>query len=335
MISRNAKHLMGTDVLTVEGLSVSYGKRGKASPALRDLSLSLVPGSVLALLGPNGAGKSTLMRCITGQVKPAAGRVRAFGKEVSGLSAGGREHLRLIGVVPENSGVYGKLTAREYLEYFGGFYGISDLRDRVDSLCRAMHFESGDKPVGKLSQGNRQKLQLIRSLLHRPQLLLWDEPTEHLDPLAQKEVLAYLREYLRETGASLLLTSHRLEQVEGLATDFGFLRAGRLLFSGDRHATFLETGGEVYLEIEILEDADLASVQTLLHPFGLRLEKRPPDNPLAACCFRAEGAELESKMSLVLSRMTEGGHAVCRVEMCRPDLADIYARFIGGEVAEE
>ncbi len=326
---------MEMDVLAVENLSVSYGKGNKSTSALASLSLSLAPGSVLALLGPNGAGKSTLMRCITGQIKPRLGSVRAFGEDVNGIGRKNREHLRDIGVVPENAGVYGKLTAPEYLEYFGSFYGIPDLKERARALCLAMRFSGGDqKPMGKMSQGQRQKLQLIRSLLHRPKLLLWDEPTEHLDPLAQKEVLTYLGGYLQDTGASLLLTSHRLEQVEGLATHFGFLRAGKLLFTGDRQQTFRETGRPPYLEIEFLQRAELSAIQSLLEPLGMSLERRAPVNPLAVDRFRATGPALEEKLPLALSRLSEAGEPVCRIELCRPDLADIYSHFFGEGVSE-
>jgi len=227
-------------VIDARGLRVSFRSRKAEVEALRGLDLSVSPGSLFVLLGPNGAGKTTLMRCVTGLVRPTGGSLSVFGEaEPSGPEV----RLRRLGVLIENPGLYGRLDAREYLAFFASFYRIPDIGVRIRGLCGELGLELDGKPVAKLSQGNRQKLQLIRSLLHRPELLLWDEPTDHLDPDSQQAVLGYLKSYLRESGATALVATHRLEQMEEAATHFGFLARGALRASGDRETILAGAAG--------------------------------------------------------------------------------------------
>jgi ABC-2 type transport system ATP-binding protein len=235
-------------MIEARGLRVAFRAKSGTVEALRGLDLAIPRGALFVLLGPNGAGKTTLMRCITGLVRPTGGSISVFGSEgsdsrgsgESGAGRGGgdpaRARLARMGVLIENPGAYARLDTREYLSFFGSFYAIPDLDARIRGLCGELGLELGPKPVSKLSQGNRQKLQLARSLLHRPELLLWDEPTDHLDPVSQRDVLGYLRRYLAESGATALVATHRLEQMEAVGSHFGFLSQGSLLAAGDRAA---------------------------------------------------------------------------------------------------
>lgn len=297
---------------------------GKAGPveALRGVDLGIAPGSLFVLLGPNGAGKTTLMRCITGLVAPSSGSVAVFGS----ADGGDRSRLARLGVLIENPGLYARLSAREYLAFFASFYRLADAAARIDALGREFGIPLDGKPCGKLSQGNRQKLHLARSLLHRPELLLWDEPTDHLDPESQREVLGYLRRYLAEAGATALVATHRLEQMEAVGTHFGFLAGGALRAAGER-AAILEAGagpGRARLGFAApLSEKDRAWLGSA---FAAGLSDVPGDP--AAVEIAAEG--LSGRMPALLKAAVERGLPLASAEPIRPTLADAYRRHVGG-----
>ena len=308
------------DLISARNLRVTFGSKGGPVEALRGLDLDIPKGALFALLGPNGAGKTTLMRCITGLVEPSSGSISVFG----GRETRGRARLARMGVLIENPGQYGRLDAAEYLAFFGSFYPIPDLKGRIRGVCAELGLDLDGKPVAKLSQGNRQKLQLARSLLHRPELLLWDEPTDHLDPVSQRQVLAYLRGYLGESGGTALVATHRLEQLEAVGTHFGFLAQGGLKAAGTR--------------AQILEDASAADGRTRigfarqveseelawLGEFPARLQF-PGDGRWADI----SGPGLRERMAELVKALVERGLPVTSVEPYRNTLADVYQRLVG------
>jgi ABC-2 type transport system ATP-binding protein len=297
---------------------------GKAQPveALRGVDLGIATGSLFVLLGPNGAGKTTLMRCITGLVRPTAGSIAVLGSAESG----DRSRLARLGVLIENPGLYGRLTAREYLAFFASFYGLRDADARIDEVCGEFGIPADGKPCGKLSQGNRQKLHLARSVLHRPHLLLWDEPTDHLDPDSQRETLGYLRRYLAETGATALVATHRLEQMEGVGTHFGFLGKGTLLAAG-AHADILGPSagpGEVRLGFAAPPGAgDRAWLESA---FSARVSPVPGD----ARALDLSAPDLAARLPALLRAVIERGLPLASAEPRRATLADAYQRYLGG-----
>jgi ABC-type multidrug transport system ATPase subunit len=320
--------------LSARGLTVTFP--GKPAPvrALDGVDLEIPKGALFVLLGPNGAGKTTLMRCITGLVRPEGGSLSVLGAPASGrpgtsgkaARTGDRHSLARIGVLIENPGVYGRLSVREYLGFFGSFYRMPALGDRIRDLCARFGLETGGRPVSKLSQGNRQKLQLVRSLLHDPDLLLWDEPTDHLDPEAQREVLGYLRSYLESGGATALVATHRLEQMENVASHFGFLRRGRLVRAGARG--------------EILGSADGGGVRVRF--------AAPPAREALEAAAREAGATVISgvdgaagpawdftvappRRAALVSALVAHGLPLELVEPLRVGLPEAYAAVMGGE----
>jgi ABC-2 type transport system ATP-binding protein len=309
-------------VIACRNLQVTF--RSKAGPveALRGLDLDVPRGALYVLLGPNGAGKTTLMRCITGLVRPTGGSIEVLG------GADGQERRRLarLGVLIENPGQYGRLDAREYLSFFASFYAIAEPQARIRELCALFGLELDGKPTGKLSQGNRQKLQLARSLLHRPELLLWDEPTDHLDPASQREVLSYLRRYLAESGATALVATHRLEQMEAVASHFGFLARGSLLASGER-AAILEGTGEESARARLgfaraVRSEELAWLGTA---FAARV-MAVPGEPEAA---DISAPDLRRRMPEIISALVGHGLPLASAEPRRDSLADVYHRLVG------
>ena len=311
----------GSGVISCRNLQVTF--KGKTGPvqALRGLDLDIARGSLFVLLGPNGAGKTTLMRCITGLVRPVAGSISVLDGE-----ADARHRLARLGVLIENPGQYGRLDSREYLSFFASFYAIPDAQARIRELCARFGLELDRKPTGKLSQGNRQKLQLARSLLHRPELLLWDEPTDHLDPVSQREVLAYLRSYLVESGATALLATHRLEQVETVGTHFGFLSNGALLASGERSVILRDGGTETdRARLGFSRPARPEELAWLASAFSAKVSALPGETD----ALEISAPDLRRRMPEIIRALVERGLPLASAEPRRATLADVYHRVLG------
>lgn len=327
--------MTGPCVLDARNLEVTFPSRLNKVQALSGFNLQIPTGALFVLLGSNGAGKTTLMRCITGLVEPTAGTLSIFGSSIDSKEArpSNRENLARLGVLIENPGVYNRMDARAYLMFFGAFYPIQNLEDRIKTLCGDLGLVLDNKPVAKLSQGNRQKLQLIRSLLHRPDFLLWDEPTDHLDPVSQKQILQYLRHYLGETGATALIATHRLEQMESVASHFGFIAQGKLVRMGDREEILgggsmfenggVEKNGEAF-RLGFARSLGKDELQELSESFNLGIQHLT--DPSEAWLFKAPGLRL--RMPAVIQTLVNRGLPLVTVEPVKPSLSDIYEFWV-------
>ncbi len=308
--------------LAVADLHAGYPGRAAAPEALRGVSLAIRPGRIYALLGPNGAGKTTLLRCLTGLLHPASGSIRLLGTEVrSGMPPA---LLGRLGVLLESPGAYDRLNAREYLRFFAGFYAIPHPEQRLEALAAALELESLSLRLGKLSQGNRRKVQLMRSLLHSPPLALWDEPTEYLDPRAQRLALDLLRAHVSQ-GATALVTSHRLEQMQEWADTYGFLRGGRLLHTEDR--TQLDAAVDA-AELEVADafDADAASAEIAAH-FRSVCAVSPAVAGLRWIAT-LRGPDAAEALPHLVAFAVRGGGRVLRAEPKRRTLESLYRHTV-------
>lgn len=217
--------------LEVRGLRKSFGRL----PALRGIDLAIETGRVTAIVGPNAAGKSTLIKCILGLVRPDAGRITVLGQPVG--DDPGYRHA--VGYMPQLPRFPENLTGREVLAF------LADLRaseEPEEELVDRFHLEGAlDKPVRALSGGTRQKLNAVVAFRHRPPLLILDEPTASLDPVAS----GILKDRVRHdagTGATVLLTSHVMAEVEELADDLVYMVEGAVRFHGTLDSLRLRTG---------------------------------------------------------------------------------------------
>lgn len=207
--------------LTVAGVSRRYGRRR----ALAGVSVTLRAGELVGLLGPNGAGKSTLLGLLATLIRPSDGTVLYGGRPAADLGAALRARL---GFLSHELQLYGELTARENLEFFGGLYGLGGPpRRAAAALERAGLADRADDLVQGFSRGMRQRLALERTLLHDPRLVLLDEPFTGLDEAAGRALAERLRALGRDRRIVLLAT-HDLEAVDGLLDRILLLRAGRL-----------------------------------------------------------------------------------------------------------
>lgn len=219
----------GEAAILLEHLTKRYGD----FTAVNEVSLSVQPGEILAFLGSNGAGKSTTIRMMTGVLRPTAGRVLVYGRDVWHDGAQAR---RLIGYVPDTPLLYESLTAQEFLWFIGGLYDLHprEARARAEELLEMLQMTRWrDDLIRGFSLGMRRKMSIAAALMHRPRVLLLDEVTNGLDPRSARVVKDLILEQARE-GVAVFLTTHILDVANELAHRFAFIDRGQVLAVGTR-----------------------------------------------------------------------------------------------------
>lgn len=218
--------------IEVSKLSHRYpmAKKGREW-ALQETNLEVERGKIFALLGPNGAGKTTLVKILSTLLIPTSGVVRLMARDVVRDYKDVRSMIGL--VLGGEKGLYDRLTARDNLRYFAELYDFGKAgRARADEVLEIVGLtESRDKRVEQFSRGMKQRLHLARGILHRPQLLLLDEPTIGVDPVGARQ-LRSLIQHLNEAGTTILLTTHYMHEAELLARDIAILQDGHIVVSG-------------------------------------------------------------------------------------------------------
>ncbi len=224
--------------------AVQVHKRFKDVRAVDGVSLEVAAGEFVGLLGPNGAGKTTLVEMIEGLKRPDAGEIEVLGRRWRS----DERYLRsVMGISLQETNFIDKLTARETLGLFAGFYGIDS--DRVDSLVDLVGLQKKrDSYTMNLSHGQKQKLALAISLLNHPRILILDEPTTGLDPNARREIWGILQG-LKKHGTSLLITTHYMDEAQALCDRIVIMNEGRVLVEGTLDE-LLPTGEQGVLQIE-------------------------------------------------------------------------------------
>ncbi|MCL4879541.1 MAG: ABC transporter ATP-binding protein [Anaerolineae bacterium] len=200
--------------------------------AVDGISLNVDPGMVVAILGPNGAGKTTTVRMLTGILRPSAGWARVAGYDVVTQTAQVRA---TVGVLTEQHGLYERMKGLDYLDFFGRVYHLPEAMRRQRSLELMERFGLGhalDKRLGQYSKGMKQKLALVRAMLHDPLVLLLDEPTSAMDPQSAKLVRDSILE-LRGEKRTIVLTTHNLSEASLLADKIAIIRNGRIIAFGN------------------------------------------------------------------------------------------------------
>lgn len=235
--------------IQTSALTKYYGR----FPAVVDLDLEVHPGEVFGFLGPNGAGKSTTIRLLLGELRPTSGSATVLGAAPRGVA-----HRRRLGYVPADLALWPAMTGRQCLAFLAKLRGGVE-KGRVEELARRLDADLG-KRVGELSTGNRQKIGLISAFMHRPDLLILDEPNAGLDPLVQHEFWTMMREVADE-GRTVFLSSHTLSEVERVADRVGIIRKARLIAVEQTAELRRRRRRRVELETDAaLGRADLAAV---------------------------------------------------------------------------
>ena len=221
-------------LVTLDGVTFRYPKSDVE--ALSSVSLEIPRGSFFALLGPNGAGKTTLLRLLCGRFAKFSGKIEV---DAEVRSENGFLDPLACGILLENPGIYPKLSIAEYIDYFVGFYAAQNASwneqnacARIKSLAEKLELPRLDTKMGKLSLGNRQKVQLLRAMAPSPKLLILDEPVANLDPMAREAVWSLLADWRKNEGGTAIVCSHILAEMENEATDYAVIDRGLLLKSG-------------------------------------------------------------------------------------------------------
>lgn len=234
-------------VIVVDRVSKRYG----AVAALADVSFTASAGSTLALLGGNGAGKTTTISILLGLLLPSSGRVQVLGHDIV------RERHRVLGRMNFSSPYVDlprRLSVAENLTVYAHLYGLAKPKARIGELAAALDLEGFlTRPTGDLSSGQRTRVALAKAMLNAPRLLLLDEPTASLDPDTADWVRGYLQAYQRESGATIVLASHNMSEVERLCDDVVMMRSGTIVDRGSPSELIARYGRrtmeEVFLDI--------------------------------------------------------------------------------------
>ncbi len=198
--------------------------------AIDDLTFSVPSGAVLGLLGGNGAGKTTTIAMLLGLLEPTVGEIHVLGIDMSKRRYAALPHMNFSSPYVD---LPHRLTVRENLLFYGRLYGVKQLTRRIDEIATHMQVaEFLDRQAGKLSAGQKTRVALAKALINKPAVLLLDEPTASLDPDTADWVRTYLKDYQRETGATILLASHNMSEVERLCDDVILLQTGRVFERG-------------------------------------------------------------------------------------------------------
>ncbi len=237
--------------LRIDSLAKSYGAR----PALAGISLEVAEGEILGLLGPNGAGKTTLIRCVVGRAAPDSGSIAVFGDPAGSSAARTR-----IGYIPQEIALYGRLTAAENLDVFGRYAGLSGeaLKTAVRSCLDWSGLADRSKePVMTFSGGMKRRLNMAAGLLHRPGLILLDEPTTGVDPQSRQRIYTMV-EQLRAEGVSVVYTTHYMEEAERLCDRVAIIDNGKIIASGT-HADLVRSTFGSRCDLVLHFDGDSAA----------------------------------------------------------------------------
>jgi len=256
-VTSSAARTGATPIIRVEHLTKRYSKAPK--PAVDDISFDVMPGELFAFLGPNGAGKTTTISILTTTLAKTSGTVTIAGRDLDRDQTGVRAE---IGIIFQNPSLDQHLSGEENIRLHVALYGIhaykpfyrlmpAEYRTRIERLAAVVGLEDAlSKPVSTYSGGMKRKLEIVRSLMHRPRILFLDEPTSGLDPVSRRDLWAYLRDVRREDSTTIFLTTHYLEEAEE-ADSVCVIDHGRIAMLG----TPDEIKGRL-LDRSILVDAD-------------------------------------------------------------------------------
>jgi ABC-type multidrug transport system ATPase subunit len=308
-------------VIETENLTKRYGDH----VAVDALNLQVRPGEIYGFLGPNGAGKTTTTHMLLNLLQPTSGRICLFGKPLERGSFAFRQH---IGVVAEEPVELSRLTGWELVRYFGRLSEVDAPESRMEELFRALElWDARDALARDYSRGMRQKLSLIRALVHTPRLLILDEPVSGLDPHGIRQVRELIHAY-RDQGGTVFISSHILSEIERSADRIGIMHQGSLLIedslAGLRRR--LGPGRRMVLELERLT----APLVERLGQEPYVLELHVTDSGRQLELLLEEGEDVRPRLSHLIA---ESGGVILRMESEEMSLEDAFVTFTNQNVS--
>lgn len=324
---------MSEAIIEVQDLTKAYhrGWFRTGQPALCGVSLEVAPGQVFGLLGPNGAGKTTLIKVLLGIVRRWKGRA-----QVLGFPAGSVRARTRIGYLPENLRIPPHHNARTALAYYGQLAGMprATVDRRADALLERVGLQGRDREsVGRFSKGMLQRLGLAQTLLHDPDLLILDEPTDGLDPVGRSQVRSVLRE-LTQQGKTIFLNSHILQEVELICDRVAILAAGRLLGSG----SVAELGKKIpqadRLQVDVVlssENAASAESEARLVEVVQQLNGQRIGNPAAGIVTLEIPIPHDQSSDRCVDSLRTAGFSIERLQRRQPSLEEVFISIVGNQ----
>lgn len=300
-------------VLQTHQLSKQY--HGKM--AVKDMNMNIEAGDIYGFLGQNGAGKTTTMRMILGLIKPTAGTIELFGTDVSRDM---RRVFERVGSIIETPGFYTNLSGADNLEIHRRYMGMGNKECIEDVLKLVDLLDAKNQKVKSYSLGMKQRLGLARALLHHPELLILDEPTNGLDPAGMKEMRQLFLNLSKQRGITFLISSHLLSEVEQIATRIGIIHKGSLIEELDSKA--LQSKTRTCLEVQVTDEKRAAFV--IEQELGIQ-DYRILGNGLLRLYKYLEQPEK------VNSCLLENGIGVRAIALTGDSLEDYFLRLTGGE----
>ncbi len=309
-------------MIHIENLVKRYG----SLVALDHLNLDIKEGEIFGLLGPNGSGKTTAIGCLLSLLKYDKGKITVFGKEMHPDSY----HIKKdIGVVMQNVAVFDQMSVWENIDYFCGLY-IKDKRKRKELVEDAIRFTDLEdyrkiRPK-KLSGGLLRRLNIACGIVHKPKLIILDEPTVAVDPQSRNKILEGILELNRQ-GSTIIYTSHYMEEVEQICSRIAIIDHGQVLATGttEELKNMIKTGETVTIEAIAADDALLARLHTLPHVFDVQYEEQ-------VLKIRLSGAK--HNLVRILTFLTEQNVSFGRVFSELPTLNDVFLEITGKELRD-
>lgn len=292
--------------------------------AVDHVSLQVPRGDILVLLGPNGAGKTTTIRMLTSILRPTSGKARIAGYDVVDESARVRSS---VGVLTEHHGLYGRMNADEYLEFFGRLYGLDPVvtKARISRLLDQFGLAAARKKrCGEYSKGMRQKLALVRTLLHEPPVILLDEPTSAMDPESAYIVRDAIKA-LKNSERTLILCTHNLKEAEELGDQIAIIKTGRIVLGGPMNEVRRKLIGPQEYRVRLSTPIE---GKLITENDSCRITMREGD----LIHFTSENPIVDNPR--VIREVVEAGAEVLTVEEIHHSLEDIYLKTVSQERAE-
>jgi ABC-2 type transport system ATP-binding protein len=310
---------MPVPALKIEHLGKVFG----ATPAVDDLSLEIAPGEIFGLLGPNGAGKSTTINMITGVTRIGSGKVAVFGYDTLADSLVTR---RLIGVMHQEIVIDHFFSVDQALRIHAGYYGVRDdpdwRRTLIERLGLAPHL---GKPLRELSGGMKRRFMIAKALVHKPRLLILDEPTAGVDIELRRSLWEFVRE-INQAGATVLLTTHYLEEAQKMCGRIAIMNHGRLVALECKDALLNRLEGRRRITLTLAETLP-AELPAPLQEEGCLLARE--GNRLT---FLLSGA---CSVNDILHRCFLSGLTIVDIDLHKPDLEEVFLQLTGSPGREE
>ena len=312
-----------SEILKVKGLV----KRYKELIAIDHLDMSIKEGEIFGLLGPNGSGKSTTINCILSLLEYDKGEIEIFGKPMSPKAY---EIKRQIGIVPQDVAVYDALTVYENIDFFCGLY-IKDKETRKKYVQEAIDFVALNdftkfRPK-KLSGGLKRRLNIACGIAHKPKLIFFDEPTVAVDPQSRNKILEGI-EQLRKNGATIVYTSHYMEEVEQLCDRLSIIDKGHVIAEGtiDELKGMIKKSEIITIEASGVDEKTITSIKEKSTVYNVEYDGR---------VLKVEAGSGKHNVIDIVNILQEGGYRMKKIFSEQPTLNDVFLELTGKQLRDE